>query len=163
MQILQENAHLSPQNTNRLRRIAVARMAADDIDRSVEHSLSPFSRVLKPNPRAMKRLLNSYTVFRDLALLGNLLNAGDIGQRQELARWAILCMDSPVLLDLLEEQPAWLETDRDKVPESMDDAGLKSLWLRRRTQELLYGFENELINLDRLRPEIVRQFSSLRG
>jgi hypothetical protein len=152
LQVLHKYANLSAQNTDHLRRLAVARMAADDIDRSVEHLLAPFSRVLKPNPRAMKRLLNSYTVFRDLALLGNLLNTEETGQRQELARWSIICMDSPVLLDLLE-------------------VALKSLWLKRRTQELLYGFSDELLEgfsgeqpkLGRLQPETLQQFSPLRG
>jgi hypothetical protein len=162
LQVLQKYANLSAQNTDHLRRLAVARMAADDIDRSVEHLLAPFSRVLKPNPRAMKRLLNSYTVFRDLALLGNLLNTQEISQRQELARWSILCMDSPVLLDLLEERPTLLETKRGRAPESMDDA-LISLWLKRRTQELLYGFSSELLELGRLRSETVQQFAPLRG
>jgi hypothetical protein len=163
LQVIQENADLSPQNRNRLRRLAVARMAADDIDRNVEHSLSPFSRVLKPNPRAMKRLLNSYTVFRDLALLGNILNTWEVGQRRELARWAILCMDSPVLLDILEQRPALLETSRGLLPEPMEDIALKSLWLQQRTQDLLYGFSNEFINLGPLRPEVVQQFAPLRG
>ncbi len=115
LQVLQEYTNLSPRGSERLRRLAVARMAADDIDRSVEHLLAPFSRVLKSNPRAMKRLLNSYTVFRDLALLGNLLENWETGQRQELARWAILCMDLPVLLDLLEERPILLETNRGRL------------------------------------------------
>jgi hypothetical protein len=162
LQVLQEYTNLSPRGSERLRRLAVARMAADDIDRSVEHLLAPFSRVLKSNPRAMKRLLNSYTVFRDLALLGNLLENWETGQRQELARWAILCMDSPVLLDLLEERPILLETNRGQAPE-LDDAALRSLWLKRRTQDLLYGFSSERIELGALRPEVMQQFSALRG
>jgi hypothetical protein len=71
-------------------------------------------------------------------------------------------MDSPVLLDLLEERPILLETNRGQAPE-LDDAALRSLWLKRRTQDLLYGFSSERIELGALRPEVMQQFSALRG
>jgi hypothetical protein len=162
LDVLKNNAHLSPQATNRLRRLAVARMASDDIDRSVEHFLTPFSKVIKPNPRAMKRRLNSYTIFRDLALLGNVSNALEPSQRAELARGTILCMDAPVLLDFLEERPELLNIKRGHRLKA-EDVSLGLLWLKPRIQDLLYGFSNEYIDLGELRPEVVIKFSPLRG
>jgi hypothetical protein len=55
---------------------------------------------LEPNPRAMKRLVNTYSVNRALAILSEV----DI-ERDLLALWTILSMRWPQLGEYLEEHP----------------------------------------------------------
>src|SRR5262249_2947345 len=113
-------------------------------------------------PRAMKRLVNSYTVYRDLAIHARLLTSGDERRREELARWAILCMDAPLLLDALEEHPEFLNGHKATPPEGLDPS-VKSVWGKARIQRLLRGGFNESINLGPLRAEVVQKFAPLRG
>ncbi len=84
-------------------RKAVERLADAHGDQDVQHFLMPLAPLLDPNPRSMKRLVNSYTIFRDVALLSGLPIEDSDARRLELARWAILAMDAPLLLDHLED------------------------------------------------------------
>jgi hypothetical protein len=59
---------LPPELAERLVGKVIGQMSSVEVDISVEHFLTRFSDVIKPNPRAMKRLVNSYTVYRDLAI-----------------------------------------------------------------------------------------------
>jgi len=165
--VIRENANLGPALVERLRRDAVERMAAPEIEKTAEHLLMRFGGVIKPNPRAMKRLVNSYAVLRDVTLISNLplWNRADLSvwqQRVELARWVILCMDAPLLLDALEQQPELLRTPPGTAPKSIADA-LQPLWLEPRIQKLLCGFSEQDMSVGALQPDFVREFAPLRG
>jgi hypothetical protein len=43
---------------------AVDRLSAQEVEAATEHVLQPFARLLDPNPRSMKRFLNSYSMLR---------------------------------------------------------------------------------------------------
>lgn len=87
-----------------IREEAVTRLAAPDIFERTEHVLTPFAPLLEPNPRAMKRLVNAYSVNRALATLGHI----DI-EREPLALWTILSLQYPELADYLKENPEMVE------------------------------------------------------
>lgn len=87
-----------------IREEAVERLAAPDIFERTEHVLMPFAPLLEPNPRAMKRLVNAYSVNRALAIQSHV----DV-DREPLALWTILSLQYPELADYLEENPTIVE------------------------------------------------------
>ncbi len=83
-----------------VREQAVIRLAAPvEIERT-EHALKPLVEHLGMNPRELKRLVNSYSCNRALAILSQ----NDI-EREQLALWTILSMRWPLLTEYLEKNP----------------------------------------------------------
>lgn len=84
-----------------------ARLAAAAVDvlsrparqRQTQHLLLQFSALLESNPRAMKRLVNEYSLRRDMNLL-----AGVNVELSTLARWLVLEQRWPSLAEYLAEQ-----------------------------------------------------------
>lgn len=103
-----------------IREEAVRRLAFPHIVERTEHVLKPLDQLLDPNPRAMKRLVNAYSVNRALAMLAHV----DI-ERDQLALWTILTMRWPKLADYLEEHPESValigQQDIDGVDETVTD------------------------------------------
>jgi hypothetical protein len=101
-----------------IREAAVLKMASPGILERTEHVLKPFASLLEPNPRAMKRLVNAYSVNRALAFLAHI----DI-DRNQLALWTILSLRWPQFADYLEEHPEMVakigRQDVNNVPESL--------------------------------------------
>ena len=67
----------------------------------IEHLLNDHHQLLGNNPRAVKRLANQYTVYRNLVLIEQ--NKVD---PLKLFRWVVLQNRWPVLVDKLEQDPA---------------------------------------------------------
>ena len=91
-----------------LRRLALTELAVEQITETdtrahTEHALAPFHRLLDPNPRAMKRMVNAYQSNRVLAWL-----AGLQIDRAPLALWTILSLRWPRLADALATDPELL-------------------------------------------------------
>jgi hypothetical protein len=87
-----------------IREEAVVRLAAPEIVKRTENTLKPFVTLLEPNPRAMKRLVNTYSVNRALAILSEVEIEHDL-----LALWTILSMRWPRLAEYLEEHPEMVD------------------------------------------------------
>ncbi len=100
MQEIEQSHERSAVEQRTIREEAVVRLAAPEIVQRTENTLKPFVTLLEPNPRAMKRLVNTYSVNRALAILSEV----DI-ERDRLARWTILSMRWPRLAEYLEEYP----------------------------------------------------------
>lgn len=81
------------------RQAAVERLASTQVEKTTEVFLERFSALLEPNPRAMKRLLNAYSIYRDLAILRGINVLADLEMRRRLALWTILCSRWPDLED----------------------------------------------------------------
>ena len=96
-----------------LRGAAVRRLSSNKAVASTEYFLKPFAPLLEPNPRAMKRLVNAYSVLRDMALLADADVVGDISQRRQLALWAIVSLRWPLLEEYLEAHPEVIDSIRD--------------------------------------------------
>ena len=111
---LQDLAHPSTSRSfveqQAMREEVVVRLAHPSVIQRLEHTLKPYTKLLKPNPRAMKRLVNSYSASRALAIL----SAIDIESHQ-LALWTILATHWPQLA-------AYLEVSPEKVEEIGPDA-----------------------------------------
>lgn len=87
------------------RQVAVERLSGARAERSTEVFLQPFAPLLDPNPRSMKRFVNSYALHRDLAVLAG-LDILDVGKRQQLALWNIISLRWPLLEEHLVELAA---------------------------------------------------------
>lgn len=104
-----ETSSDAPRLEQRLRReAAVRRLAAPELQRQTEHTLSKFATLLEPNPRAMKRLVNAYGVERAVQILEG--NSSDIDRpREKLALWTILRSRWPLLAEFLSDHPNLIE------------------------------------------------------
>ena len=111
---------------------AVRRLASRRVVASTEYFLKPFAPLLEPNPRAMKRLVNAYSVLRDTALLAGVDVLVDIKRRKQLVLWAIVSLRWPLLKDYLEHHPEAIDRvrqgrTRDGKKPLIDDASLQRL------------------------------------
>ncbi|MHC1724761.1 MAG: P-loop NTPase fold protein [Syntrophobacteraceae bacterium] len=88
------------------RQAAVERLASARVEMTTQYFLEPFAPLMEPNPRAMKRLLNAYSIHRDLALLGGINVLADEEMRKQLALWTILCLRWPGIEEHLIQQAA---------------------------------------------------------
>ncbi|HWQ11689.1 MAG TPA: P-loop NTPase fold protein [Roseiflexaceae bacterium] len=104
MRLVEASRELPYEEQREVRRAAVVQLADPGTVKRTEHALRPLARLLEPNPRAMKRLVNAYSAYRALALLCEV----DIPQAP-LARWTILSLRWPRLADYLEEHPQQVE------------------------------------------------------
>jgi hypothetical protein len=83
-----------------MREEVVLHLANPEVIRRLEHTLRPYARLLDPNPRAMKRLVNAYSARRALAIL-----SGAGIDRHQLVLWLILSARWPELAEHLERSP----------------------------------------------------------
>ena len=79
---------------------AVRTMARADVASSTEHALRDFADLLDPNPRAMKRFVNAYSVERALRTI-----EARRPELDQLARWTIVQLRWPQLADVLRKEP----------------------------------------------------------
>lgn len=98
---------------------------AEDTDAETEHFLRRFSTLAEPNPRSMKRLVNSYVAIamaETARRVGIKLNEVD---RCKIALWAIIRQRWPVLEDYLEVRINQIENiaGRKFIPEENDPDG----------------------------------------
>ena len=104
----------SSDESQAFRRAAVVRLASPEVQSKTEHALLPFSSLLEPNPRAMKRFVNTYGVQRAVAILVG----AQIGVA-ELALWTIVSLRWPLLAQYLEDSPELLEKIGDPNPDGV--------------------------------------------
>lgn len=104
MQALEHSQGQSALEQRIFREEAIVRLAAPEIVERTENTLKPFVTLLEPNPRAMKRLVNTYSVNRALAILSEV----DI-ERDPLVLWTILSMRWPLLAEYLEDHPEMVD------------------------------------------------------
>lgn len=108
-----------------LREETIVNIASQEVSLQIEkHTLSQFATLLEPNPRAMKRLVNAYSVNSALSILGYL----DIPQ-EKLALWTIITMRWPSLARHLSKKPSdFLFLLDEKAPESEIESSAGSLF-----------------------------------
>ncbi|GEM_PF-5598184 len=95
------------------RQAAVQQLARQEVHTSIEHFLMPFASLLEPNPRAIKRLVNAYSVGLALALLSDESVLADVMRRKRFALWTILQLRWPLLANYLREAPETIDQWRD--------------------------------------------------
>jgi hypothetical protein len=90
----------SPLVQQAVREEVAVRLAAPEVTERLEHTLKPYAKLLEPNPRAMKRLVNAYSAN----LVRAILSATYI-DRHQLVLWTILSARWPQLAYDLEREP----------------------------------------------------------
>jgi len=94
------DSELSPEGNRAVRSAVVRKFGTAEVREQTENVLIKFVPLLEPNPRGIKRLVNTYGVNRSLATLAH----ANVSQDQ-LALWTILSMRWPALADTLVESP----------------------------------------------------------
>jgi len=82
----------------------VAQLAQPRQQRETEHALRKFAPLLDPNPRAMKRFVNTYGIARALQVIEDSVVA-----RDDLALWTIVRVRWPALAEYLRTSPAAID------------------------------------------------------
>jgi hypothetical protein len=98
------------------RAAAAMRITSAEASAAAEHRLKPYARLLEPNPRSMKRLVNAYGMHQATLFL-----AGRSAPPDALARWTILELRWPLLADFLATRPGHI----DRMRKSLADEELK--------------------------------------
>jgi hypothetical protein len=113
----------TPEERRVRREAAVRRLSSPTLQRHIEHTLTRFAPLLEPNPRAMKRLVNSYGVARAVQILEDRPTALT-HPRERLALWTVLKARWPLLADYLATHPDSVEDLKaNRVPTAIADDG----------------------------------------
>ncbi len=103
---------------------AVKRLVAPEVQVATEHRLQKYTRLLGSNPRAMKRMVNTYIIQQQLVTLTTELDI----KPDSLPLWTILSMRWPSLSEYLSEHPKTVvhigqsgQTALDGIPEELHD------------------------------------------
>jgi hypothetical protein len=80
---------------------AIIQLATPKVTKSIENFLIPYSKLLNPNPRAMKRYVIEYSVNQTI----NNLVGEEVIDREKIALWTIMVMRWSKLAEYLEKNP----------------------------------------------------------
>ncbi|RNC83160.1 MAG: hypothetical protein ED557_10640 [Balneola sp.] len=72
----------------------------NETTKDIEHLLKEYHKLIGSNPRAVKRLANQYTIYRNIVLL----EQGHV-EPKKLFRWIVLQNRWPILVDQIELKP----------------------------------------------------------
>jgi hypothetical protein len=95
-----------------MRAACAKRIAKQEVVAGFEHRLKAFDKLVEPNPRAMKRLVNAYAMHQSTHYLSGSRTLFDT-----LVRWTILELRWPLLADFLAERPECLDAIRSPLKE----------------------------------------------
>jgi hypothetical protein len=102
------------------REAAVRKLASQAISTDIEHFLLPFAPLLERNPRAMKRLVNAYSIYLALAMLADVQLINSHEKKKRFALWTILSLRWPALAEKLEKDPEILPAILAKTLDGLD-------------------------------------------
>jgi KAP family P-loop domain len=137
---------------------AVRRLATEQAEASTEYFLKDFARLLEPNPRAMKRLLNAYALHRDMAILSGLNVLGDMKMRKQLVLWTIVCLRWPLLEQLLIDNLEYVDVINQSASTNAVPDQVRPLLKRESVKNVING-KGVGVKLDR---KIIQDFAELR-
>jgi hypothetical protein len=84
-------------------------LSTPGVEREHERALKPFAQLLDPNPRAMKRLVNAYSMARSVEVLSRRNLSTNRVAQQRRALWTILNLRWPLLGTWFSEHPDHIE------------------------------------------------------
>jgi len=120
------------------REAAVRRLASQAVSADIEHFLQPFAPLLERNPRAMKRLVNAYSVYLALAMLADVALINSEEKKKRFALWTILSLRWPSLAEKLEQDPEILLAILEKKVDDLDTE-IAALIREEDVQHVLHG------------------------
>jgi hypothetical protein len=103
-EIIETLREASTEVRDRVAGAAVEKLATPAVEAATEHSLQRFGPLLTPNPRSMKRFVNTYSALRAVRTL-----EGNPVRSEPLALWTILETRWPSLADYLRANPEAIE------------------------------------------------------
>lgn len=97
------DAQDDPVREQAMRAAAAKQITSAEAQRASEHLLQSFERMLEPNPRSMKRLVNAFGLNQATQFL-----EGRSVPPEVLARWTIIELRWPLLADFLAARPQFV-------------------------------------------------------
>jgi len=138
---------------------AVMRLASEPAEASTEYFLKEFAKLLEPNPRAMKRLLNAYALHRDMAILSGLDVLTDLVKRKQLVLWTIVCLRWPLLEQMLMENVEYVDLILGTNP-TLDVPDATRSLLSRKSIQRVFGGDGIGVSLNK---QVIQDFAELRA
>jgi hypothetical protein len=120
------------------REAAVRRLASQEVSADIEHFLQPFAPLLERNPRAMKRLVNAYSVYLALAMLADVELINNDDKKKRFALWTIFSLRWPSMAEKLEKDPELLPPMLEMKADGLGD-DLTALVRDEEVQRVLHG------------------------
>jgi len=132
-----------------LRRAAILQLATPEMNLQTEHFLNQFALFMPPNPRAMKRLVNAYSLARDTLILEQTSNL--LLERKRLALWTILTLRWPPLAEFLSKNSKAIEyigdTDENSFKKLEVSESIRKLFKDKEVISVVSGKIGEKINV----------------
>jgi len=97
------------------REFAIEKSATKDITVASEYFLRKFSPLFEPNPRAMKRYVNAYNIYKTLAYTVDYELIKTEDDKKCFALWTILSLRWPKLAEILELEPEMADKLKNKT------------------------------------------------
>jgi hypothetical protein len=116
---LKSQTDFDPIKEQARRDVAIRYSASREVEATTEYYLRKFAPLLEPNPRAMKRLVTAYGVYRALAMHEDVDLIDTEDKRDQFVLWIILKLRWPLLEEYLMENP-------DKIDDLRSYYGQKS-------------------------------------
>ena len=119
------------------------RLADQDVETYTEHLLKPFTPLLEPNPRSMKRLVNAYGIARAI----DILKGGTTVERKKLALWSILSLRWPLLAQYLEDHPEkinYINKGNEAYYTDVENDNIRDLFSNPNVRDVINGNAKEI-------------------
>lgn len=121
------------------REAVIEKLSQRHMMETTEHFLLQFWELVEPNPRSMKRLLNAYSIQRELAVLSG-FDLKDENFRNQLVLFAIVSLRWPDLERALNKKPEIADIIKSKQNvDSIDDKGIKKLIFNPDVEDVFYN------------------------
>ncbi len=104
-----------------LREFAIEKSATKEITIASEYFLRKFSHLFEPNPRAMKRYINAYNIYKTLAYTVDYELIKTEDDKKCFALWTILSLRWPKLAEMLELEPEMADKLKNKSAKAEKD------------------------------------------
>ena len=102
--------------------------------------MKPFTPLLEPNPRSMKRLVNAYGIARAI----DILKGGTTVERKKLALWSILSLRWPLLAQYLEDHPEKINYINKGNDIDVENDNLRDLFNNPNVRDVINGNAKEI-------------------
>jgi hypothetical protein len=109
-----------------IREAAIIRLAEPDVQENTEgHILKQFADFMEPNPRAIKRFVNSYGI----QMATDIMRGGKM-ETAKIGLWTIVLLRWPLLAEFLEKNPEMVEfIGKESIPEDKIPENLQKLFI----------------------------------
>jgi hypothetical protein len=144
------------------REAAVRQSASSEVEVATTYFLEEFAPLMEQNPRAMKRLVTAYGIYRALAMLTDISLVENLERRKELALWTIVQLRWPLLAEYLEKHPEKVDVITGIAQDGEDDPEFKDLRDLALSEEVKSVFNGQVV-ATKIDQETVRRLMGIKA